>query len=287
VDQGPNAVSLRTFDEKVINPFLKDSQIPSSKGPYLAMFRRGYEFTREYKAKPKDPRANAAFLDCMDRLESMTKLTELQVFLQYMLYRFWQLREESTVTLTRIQRLSLNQYDKLISELLRVPSGGRLPVLFVQATFNTIKSFFGLDWEVECQGINVADAASGAGGDLTIKCKGEIVMAAEVTERMVDRARLTSTFRSKITPAGIADYLFLTKSASPDPEAQALVEQYFAQGHEINFLEIKNWIVTTLGTVGAKGRAIFIAELLKLLDRLDTPKAIKVAWNDQLAAIVS
>ncbi len=230
VGQGPNSISLRMFDQDVVNPFLKDAHIPSSKGPYLAMFRRGWNFTRQYKAAVQEKNAHAAFLNCMDYLESLSTPKELRLFVRELIHRFWKLREDAAVPIVQIRRLSLPQCDVLISGLLSVQSGGRLPVLITHAMFETIKRHFDLDWTVECQGINVADAASGAGGDITIKSGGRIVMAAEVTERLVDRNRLVSTFKSKIAPAGIEDYLFFTKRAAPDPDAQRLAEQYFCNG---------------------------------------------------------
>ncbi len=278
---------MRTFDEDVVNPFLKDAQIPSSKGPYLAMFRRGWDFTREYEAKVRDKDAHAAFMNCMDHLESLSTPDELRLFVRELIHRFWKMREAAAVPIVQIKRLSLPQCDVLISGLLSVPSGGRLPVLITQAMFETIKRHFGLDWTVECQGINVADAASGAGGDITIKSGERIVMAAEVTERLVDRNRLVSTFKSKIAPAGIEDYLFLTKHAAPDPEAQRLAEQYFAQGHEINFCDIQNWIVNNLATLGIKGREVFKEELQRLISGPDVPKTMKVAWNERVAAAIA
>ena len=286
VDQGPDSISLRSFDEQVVNPFLHDKRIPCSKGPYLAMFRRGWQFTEGYRAAVRDPMANRAFLDCIGRLESLSTRPKLMAFLKYLLNRFCELRESATVALARIRRLTVRQYDALISGLLSVPSGGRLPVLLVLATLETLKGIFGLAWEIEHQGINVADVASGAGGDITVKCNGKTLMAVEITERIVDRARLVSTFNTKIAPAGIVDYLFFTKSANPDPEAAKLADQYFAQGHEINFLEIKNWILAILATIGASGRELFNANLLRQLDNQEMPKAIKVAWNEQISALV-
>jgi hypothetical protein len=287
VKQGPSSISLRMFDQNVVNPFMQEKRIPGTKGPYLSMFRRGYQFTEEYPSSNKDPIGNRAFLDCIARLESLRSKEEKKAFLNYLLYCFWDLREKSVVPLTRIRRLALSQYDRLISGLLSVPSGGRIPVVLVVTTFHTLKQFFNLGWTIDCQGINVSDAASGAGGDITITEDGNILMAIEVTERIVDRSRLVSTFNTKIAPAGIVDYLFFTKAAKPDSEAAALADQYFAQGHEVTFLEIKNWMLTILSTIGSKGRAIFITEILKQLDKPEIPKAVKAAWNEQVSVMIS
>jgi hypothetical protein len=170
---------------------------------------------------------------------------------------------------------------------LTVPSGGRLPVLLVLATFRAIKDYFGLDWEIEYQGINVADAAAGVGGDITIRSAGQLVLAAEVTERPIDRNRVAATFNTKIAPNGIEDYLFFVRLAGVAPEAMAQARQYFTQGHEVSFLEIKDWILMSLATMGRRGRDLFNRNLIVLVDAADVPRPLKVAWNDQIERLVA
>lgn len=286
VEQGPNAFSGRSLDERAINPFLHEKRIPSSRGPYLSVFRRSVRFDESIRAGLRDKTAYSSFLAAIGYLESTSRKGELLKFLRYLLYRFAELREQATIPLLRLQRMSLTQYDGLISGLLSTPSGGRFPVLLVTATFNAIKEFFGLDWQVTYQGINVADAASGAGGDITITSGGQTLMAVEVTERAVDKSRVAATFDTKIAPTGIEDYLFFVRLSGVAPEAIQQAHQYFAQGHEVNFLEIKDWILMSLATMGRRGRATFNGILLDLLDASDIPRILKVAWNEQVTKIV-
>ena len=133
----------------------------------------------------------------------------------------------------------------------------------------------------------MADRASGAGGDITINKAGQVIMAAEVTERPIERSRVVSTFNTKIAPGSIEDYLFLVKPQGLTPDAKLQARHYFSQGHEVNFLEIKNWILMCLATMGKKGRAIFNHVLVNLLDAPDIPKSLKVSWNEQIARITS
>ena len=60
-----------------------------------------------------------------------------------------------------------------------MPSGGRFPVLLTVAMFQTIREAFGLDWEIDWQGIDVADRASEVGGDITIRSGGAATLAVE------------------------------------------------------------------------------------------------------------
>jgi len=152
-----------------------------------------------------------------------------------------------------------------------------------------MKEALGLDWEIQYQGINVADAASEEPGDIRVSRKGLTFLAAEVTERVVDKARVISTFNTKIVPAGVEDYIFFVKfkPTGADPDAVKQAQQYFAQGHEVNFLDIKTWALNTLATIGKKGRVAFISEMVRLLDSDDVPRKMKVGWNEQVQKLTN
>ncbi len=286
VDLGPDAFTGRTLDERVINPFLQERRVPCSRGPYLSVFRRSIQFTAEIRTGLRDKKGYDAFLSLITRLRLTSDDGELKQFLRYLLFRFVALREAADIPLTRLQRISLPQYDVLISSLLDTPSGGLLPVVLVVAMFNTIKAYFELHWTIAWQGINVADRPSGAGGDITIKDGDETILAVEVTERLVDSSRLTATFNTKIAPSGIGDYLFLLGTAAPRTDALQQAQRYFAQGHEVNFVHIKEWIFMLLVTTGRRGRSIFNAELLALLDQPDVPQTIKARWNERIDSLL-
>jgi len=215
----------------------------------------------------------------------MTDASMVREFTAYLLFRFLKLRESATISLVRLQRISLEQFDSLIDSLLSTPSGGRFPVLIAVAAFQTIKDFFAVPWEVRYQGINVADSQTGAGGDVTISQNGAVVLALEVTERPLDRARVAVTFNTKVTPHGIEDYLFLVRTDPIEDDVRHLGWQYFAQGHEINFVQIKPWILMILATMGRRGRDLFNQHLLRLLDEESVPRVIKVAWNRAITAL--
>jgi hypothetical protein len=287
VDQGTDSFSGRTMDERVVNPFLRSHKIPCSKGPYLAVFRRKIKFEKRTRSGLKDKSGFDAFLKCLSHVEGLVSEPDLMDFLAFLLFKFAELREQSRIELLRLQRLSLPQYEHLIRRLLETPSGGRFPVFLVAATFTAIKECYGLNWTVACQGINVADAASGAGGDVTVLHGDKVLLAAEITERVVDKARVVATFHTKIGPSGIEDYLFFVKGSGAPAEAIEQAHQYFAQGHEVNFLEIQNWITVMLATLGKRGRALFNTALLTCLEAEDIQRVLKVAWNDAVSSVIS
>ena len=160
-------------------------------------------------------------------------------------------------------------------------------MVLVVSGFSAIKEAFRLDWEIEYQGINVADQAAAAGGDVTVKQGGNVLLAAEITERVVDRERVISTFDTKISPNAIEDYLFFIRDREQAAEAIEQAKRYFTQGHEVNFVEITDWIVTMLSLVGSAGRSTFISTMVAFLDDIDLPRALKVGWNDVITDIIA
>lgn len=286
VSQGDNAFNGRTLDEKVINPFLQDRMIPCSKGPYLASFRRSVKFVPETASGLRDKEGYKALLAFIDELEHVKK-TEVRTLTIYLLYKLCQLRDASHVPLSQISRLSLDQYETLLMEMQQVQSGGLVPVLLVVAMLRTIKSCFKLGWKIEYQGINVSDKAAGAGGDITVTLDGDTILAIEVTERPIEKSRVVSTFNTKVVRAGIQDYLFVFSSATPTEDARSLARAYFSQGHEINFVQAREWIINNLATLGAKCRGIFTKELLTLLEGREVPATVKIAWNDIVRTLVT
>ena len=289
VSQGDGAFNGRTLDERVVNPALQQRRIPSSRGPFLSVFRRSVEFSAATRDGVRDKSGYDAFLQVLSFIESVSDdETELLTGATYAtIYRFVELREASNIQLTRIQRMSLDQITLLISRLLGVPSGGRIPMLIVVAILQAANEHLGLDWEIEWEGINVADAASGLGGDIVVESGGRTLLVAEVTERAVDQNRIVATFNNKIGPGQIEDYLFFTRSRDQPEDAVDQMRRYFAQGHEVNFVVIQEWAEAVLATVGSSGRTIFIRRMADLLDGADTPAALKIAWNESVNEVVN
>jgi hypothetical protein len=284
-NQGDAAYNGRTLDEQVVNPFLHEHELPSSKGPFLSVFRRSVGFASGTREGLRDKIGFDALLEFLDHLRT-ADAKDSRNYLRFLLQGLVKLRDSANVTLSRVQRLSVDQFEVLISRLLQVPSGGRLPVLLAFAMFLTLKQCFSLNWSIEWQGINVADRASDVGGDITIRSNGDIILAVEVTERAIDRARVLSTFSTKILRHGISDYLFFFASTGPTQDARALARQYLGQGHDISFLPVKDGLISTLGTIGPRCRAEFTVLFLAQLNSPDIPATLKLAWNAQIRRLL-
>jgi hypothetical protein len=95
---------------------------------------------------------------------------------------------------------------------------------------------------------------------------------------------VTATFQTKIAPQGIQDYLFFVRNDVGD-DVLRQVRQYFAQGHEINFLQMRDWLRILLATLGRAGRETFNRIIIEKLQAAEIATALKVAWNYQIAQI--
>lgn len=284
-NQGDSAFSGRSLDERVINPFLRTQRIPCTAGPYLSVFRRSVRFDEGTRDGLRDKAGYDALLRALAVLEATRSQGEIEALLVNVLLRFVQVREASRIELVRLQRLSLDQIDTLITRLLETPSGGRFPLIVVVAALRSVCEFFNQTWNIEYQGINVADSASGAGGDVTVRLGNRVLFSAEITERRVDEARVVATFNTKIAPTSIEEYLFFVDRAGFTDGAKRQAQQYFAQGHDVNFIEIRPWIRFALATSGRLGRNAFNGAMLELLSSDGVPVTLRVAWNQAIEAL--
>lgn len=281
---GDAAFNGRTLDERVVNPFFQDKGLPCSRGPYLSVFRRSVRFARETEDGVRDKAGFRALLTAVEALATADPGLAKKLLVR-LLVGFVDLRDKSNIPLRRLSRMSIEQFGVLVGHLLSVPSGGLMPVLLTVAMFRTLKDCFALDWDIEWQGINVADRAAGAGGDITVRRAGQPVFVVEVTERPIERERVVSTFNTKIAPNGLDDYLFFYSGSKPTDEARVAAERYFAQGHDINFASVREWMLTTITTIGPKCRAALTAHIVALLSERGVPAASKHAWNEAVGRV--
>lgn len=282
IDFGPDAFSGRSLDERVVNPFFQANQIPSSKSPYLSVLRRSVRFDNSMRRGVKDKAAFDSFVFLLGKVDS--KSSNL---LERVLEKFLQLREESVVTVATVPQAGLNQLQELSETLLSTPSGGRLPVLLTVAALRAVSGAWNLGWNVEFQGINVADQASKAGADISVFLNDELILALEVTERPVEASRVQATYKSKISPLAIRDYLFVVELKKVADDAIEQARKYFAQGHDVNFVNLRDWLFNVLATIGRKGRTAFTGELVGLISARDVPAALKLEWNKAVYKLTS
>ena len=281
VAYGDDAFSGRSIAEGAVTPFLRDRAIPISAAPYLSALRGGAKFMKGGAPRiQRDKKGFDSLVEIVDYLRVLD-VGNTKKYLQYLLRQFIELRESANINLKKLAKPNLEQLGRLIEGLVKVKSGGRIPALLATALFQTISECHSLGWDVEFQGINVADKASGAVGDITIRKDGAIILGVEVTERPIDQARVTLTFNQKVSPSGVTDYLFIT-TAKPEKEALEAARRYTGVGHEMNFVPLAPWLIHNLATVGPTCRALFQTKMIDLLSAKGTSADLRVAWNDKM-----
>jgi hypothetical protein len=278
---GIDAFSGRSLADKVVTPFMRSREVPVSTSPYLSSLRGGARF--EPGGEPRIQRDQHGFLALCKAVDYLRGLDETGAlhFLHHLLWRFVELRESGTIALRRIAKPNLSQLAVLISGLMELRSGGRIPSFLAIALFQTISECHKLGWEIDFQGINVADKFTGAVGDITVRKDGEVVLGVEITERTVEKDRVALVFKQKVSPGNVRDYLFIS-TAQPADEAVNVARNYTAVGHEMNFVQLKDWLLNNLATLGPDCRTLFQNKLADLVGSLETPAELKVAWNDKM-----
>lgn len=283
-EHGDNAFSGRSLADQVITPFMRGRAIPVSASPYLSALRGGARFVEGGEPRiQRDKQGFAALVFLADDLMKRDH-NQARAFLRFLLRRFVHLREDADIPLRRIAKPNLEQLRHLIMGLLGVKSGGRFPSFLATAMFQTIGECHNLGWEVEFQGINVADKFTGAVGDITVRKNGAVVLGIEVTERPIGKARVTQTFDQKIGPNALTDYLFVS-TVAPEGEALETARHYTAVGHEMNFVPLPPWLVHNLSVLGPPCRTLFQDKMIALMG--DAPAGLKVAWNEEMEAAIA
>ena len=286
INHGEGSFNGRSLDEYTVNPFLQEQLFPCSKGPYLAAFRRSVKLIPETAEGLRDKAGYSAMMNLLSVIENCGSETETESFIMCLLQRFILLRNAAHIPLAHISRFSIEQYRQLLTELVHYQSGGLLPVFITVAFFQTVADRYSLAWDISYQGINVADRATGAEGDVTIKENGATILAIEITERPLDQRRITSTFNTKIILNDVKEYLFVFTNTEPDESAIQTAKSLFSQGYEINFVNVVELIVNNFLALPANSREVFADKMLVLLNSKDVLAAIKVKWNEAVKKIL-
>ena len=142
-----NAFSGRSLDENVVARFLRERSIPiSAASPYLSALRGGAKFVKDGQPRiQRDQPSFDALVSIIDYLRGLD-VHATRAYLRYLLRRFIQLRESSTISLKRIAKPNLEQLRRLIEGLLIIRSGGRIPAFITTAMFQTLSDCLQLGW---------------------------------------------------------------------------------------------------------------------------------------------
>ena len=189
------------------------------------------------------------------------------------------LREQSVVYPVP-RRIGLAQLCSLLDRYLVVSDGGLRPMIVTTALMRTLGEAFSIFTRVESQGLNEADAASGAPGDVSCFGAGEeLVLAVEVKGHDLTYVELGATILSARS-TGVTNILFATPGiATADREAIATrIADEFASGSNVHQISINDLVRTTFSLLGEDWRVIFIRAICDELDARSTNPADRVGF---------
>lgn len=185
-------------------------------------------------------------------------------------------------------RVSLPAVLNTLEAFLNEPSGGYRALAVTTAMMTVFGESFSLFAQVESQGLNEADAASGAPGD--IMCYNEkdgMVLAVEVKDRELTLADVrASTRKAREANAALASLLFATPGVR-NQDSSAIHESTksaWASGLNVYQADIIELVASAFVLLGEAWRPALLRQIGDELDRRGD-HAHRRAWHDLLSAL--
>ncbi|MYH59863.1 MAG: restriction endonuclease, SacI family [Boseongicola sp. SB0675_bin_26] len=286
-DDGQGSWDARSFAKKVIVPWEADNHgvLGSSSEPYASKPLRR---TKLYRGMDNVRNAGdwEALVEFLEPLESAPSENLHDAFKRVMASLARMLAEQQ-ITYPIPQRIGLPQLMNILEAFLATSSGGLRPLAVATALFRIAGEGFSLFDDVQSQGINEADAASGMPGDIMCRKGGELCLVIEVKDQNLTLADAqSSTRKAKESGAGLTDLLFAvpaTRRADDDDIAE-LFSRNFAAGLNIYVAQIQSLSYHAFALLKEEWRVRFVREICSELDARQEQPARK-AWHDLLLGL--
>ncbi len=283
-DDGEGSWDARSFAKNVIVPWDADNHgvLGASSDPYASKPLRRTKLSRGM-----DNVRNSGDWDALVRFlepfESAAPEDIRRAFGRVMA-SLARLLAEQQIAYPIPQRISLMQLNDMLEAFLAESSGGLRPLGVAAALFRIIGDGFSLFDDVQSQGINEADSASGMPGDIMCRKDGELCLVVEVKDQNLTLADAqSSTRKAKQTGAGLTDLLFAVPATrkADQGDISELLKRNFAAGLNIYVAQIQSLSYHVLVLLTEEWRTRFIREICAELDRRQEQSARK-AWHDLL-----
>ena len=185
-------------------------------------------------------------------------------------------------------RASLPQLLQALEEYFREPSGGLRPLVITAAMMEVLGEGFSIFSRVTSQGINEADAASGAPGDvMCYDAEDNLVLAVEVKDRALKLSDVrSSTRKAQKSISSLSNLLFAAPKIH-DQEKDSIfnsIETAWASGLNIHRVDIVELAATTFVLLGEEWRPAFLRRIGNELDARGD-HAHRLAWHRILSAM--
>ena len=279
----------RSFSTAVVVPWVQDTSnvLGTSAEPYASKPLRRPRLdvgTDALRSKSDWAALTTLLRGVQERNDQEHTEAMLRKCLDSIVRRFVELQ----VTYPVPQRVSLDQVVSVTSELLDLKSGGEASLVVVAALLRVFAKATGSFERVTRQGINEADAASNAPGDVLCFRAGESLpaLAVEVKDRALTLLELNATIQ-KARETRTTEILFAADSPATSEQAdiESRIRQEWGQGTNIYHVEIADLIHAVFPLLGSDARVDFLREIGNDFDANAIQPAIRTSWADILRRI--
>lgn len=287
---GPGAWDARSFSTAVVVPWVTDNQhvLGNSAEPYASKPLRR-ERLEHVMSNVRDKRGWTLLVAFLDDLQDADHETLVQAF-RLVLNALVRRLAEQSFGYAIPQRVSLPAMSRILGTFLDTPSGGLRPLAVTTALLRTVGTAFGLFSRVEGQGINEADVAGGAPGDVLCYCHdnpNRLCLVVEVKDIDLTLAHVqASTRKAKQADLGLTDLLFAVPAVRlSDHEAiETLTRREWASGLNVYTISVIRLMEASLMLLSEAWRVDLLRAIGAELDERQD-QAARRSWHDLLINI--
>ena len=167
------------------------------------------------------------------------------------------------------QRISLHNMSVMLTTFLAEPSNGLRPLVVATALFRILGEAFSLFSNIQSQGLNEADSASGVPGDIVCYDRDDAVaLAVEVKDYHLTLHEYRNSVTKALKGNGISRLLFATPGIDEEDrqEIERRMETQWASGLNAYQVDLETLVKTTFSLLEEEWRIKFIGEVGKELD---------------------
>jgi len=284
----PGAFDARSVCHKVLVPFDRKNNnvLGGSKEPYLNNPLRIPAVIAAHRGAQKD---KDGFDDlCLVLDDAQADPAIVPLLFRVLLLAIRDRLATVAVTYPVPNRMSLTQTQALMSEFLRVPSGGLRLQAVACALFQCVGERCHLFAQVRSANINAADASTGVAADLEcLDRAGSVVLAVEVKDRQLTLREVQDklpTAREK----GIKELVFLITGGIGAPDKTSLrelVDREFVTGQNVYVCDFRTFLESCLVLFGESGRRVFLQRIGEELERRKADISHRRAWAALLRGV--
>jgi hypothetical protein len=285
----PGAFDARTIAHEVIVPFDQTNYrvLGGSAEPYVNNPVRVPSLSASFRPQQKNKADWDKLIQVVDYVEARDQPTFTALVFEHVLFEIYRLLADVVVVFPTPNRISLKQTQELVTAYLAEGSGGERLEAVCTALFQTISEHFGVFDQIKRTKVNAADASTRMLADIECWSEDKIVLLVEVKDRALTLVQLDAKLDA-VRSRHISELLFLAQEAPAASERQALemrVSSEYAAGQNVYVTNFTDFALGICILLGEKGRAAFIDQVGKELDRDGANIVHRRRWATLLKSI--